>query len=644
MVAIGAIHESPLRKHWMVAVTGGVVLAVATVALALNLAGLRDRLFPRPGPAARALTQLTFEPGLNAEPTWSPDGRFIAYSSDRSGDFDIWVQPVGGGDPVQVTKDPAHDWQPDWSPKGDLIALRSERQGGGLYVVAALGGQERRISSFGFRPRWSSDGSRILFRSTPLRDLSGILNYFVVGLDGKLPRDIIREFIPRHRFFEHAAWQPDGERISFWGIERGPGARRLFWTAWLKAGSDPIASELRSRVRKQMEGASVELGDFAWAPSGRAIYFEGVSQGVRNLWKVTADPGTLRWIEGPERLTAGPGPDRDLALSADGKKLAFSVRRESTRIWLLPFNATTGKILGPGEPVTPAGVDALESDLTPDGAKLVFNVSPAGKAELWAKSLLDGKQTLLAKDDFVRAAPRWSPDGKRLVYLRLKAPPNQPYQQVQVVLLGEGGQGEQPLTSEYPPAPYTVPSGWSPDGKHIVLSRWAPAMTMGLWVLPVSDPARAEAEAHLVTFRPGYNLWQGRFSPDGNWICFNATKFAGAPGATGSTIFVVPATGGDWVRISEEESWSDKARWSPEGKTIYFVSSRTGFLNVWGRRFDPVRGQPVGELFQVASFENPSRTIPYEIGTFEISLSEDRLVVPITEITGNIWMLENVDR
>src|SRR5207249_702460 len=105
-------------------------------------------------PSQRVLSQITFDAGLQAEPTWSPDGRFLAYSADRKGNFDIWVQPVSGGDPVQVTKDSAHDWQPDWSPDGSQIAFRSERGGGGLFVVPALGGRERKIADFGYRPRW----------------------------------------------------------------------------------------------------------------------------------------------------------------------------------------------------------------------------------------------------------------------------------------------------------------------------------------------------------------------------------------------------------------------------------------------------------------------------------------------------------
>jgi len=59
----------------------------------------------------------------------------------------------------------------------------------------------------------------------------------------------------------------------------------------------------------------VSFSDFLWAPSGRALYFEGVSRGVRNLWKVEVEPHSLRWVAGPDRLTTGAGLDTDMVLS-----------------------------------------------------------------------------------------------------------------------------------------------------------------------------------------------------------------------------------------------------------------------------------------------------------------------------------------
>src|SRR4029077_7688909 len=117
----------------------------------------------------RTLTRLTFDEGLQIDASWSPDGGFLAYSSDRGGKFDIWVQQVSGGDPVQVTRGPGHNWQPDWSHDGKSIVYRSEGDGGGLFIMPALGGAglERKISSFGYYPRWSPDNSQIMFRAYP---------------------------------------------------------------------------------------------------------------------------------------------------------------------------------------------------------------------------------------------------------------------------------------------------------------------------------------------------------------------------------------------------------------------------------------------------------------------------------------------
>ena len=129
----------------------------------LSLSGLYiyKKIDTPPRLTQRPLTRVTFDDGLQIGATWSPDGRFIAYSSDRGGKFDIWVQQVTGGNPVQVTKRPGQNWQPDWSPDGRFIAYRSEYGEGGLFVVPALGGEglERKITSFGYSPQWSPDGS-----------------------------------------------------------------------------------------------------------------------------------------------------------------------------------------------------------------------------------------------------------------------------------------------------------------------------------------------------------------------------------------------------------------------------------------------------------------------------------------------------
>src|SRR5262249_1591932 len=86
----------------------------------------------------------------------------------------------------------------------------------------------------------------------------------------------------------------------------------------------------------------------------------------------------------------------------------------------------------------------------------------------------------------------------------------------------------------------------------------------------------------------GYQLFQPHLSPNGRWIVFEAV--ANSPNPE-STLYVVSASGGAWTRITDSKQWDDKPRWSPDGRTIYFVSRRGGFFNVWGIHFDPAVGK-----------------------------------------------------
>jgi Tol biopolymer transport system component len=586
-------------------------------------------------PVQRALSRVTFDAGLQSEATWSPDGRFIAYSSDRSGNLEINVQPIGEGNPVQVTHSAAHDRQPDWSPDGNRIAFRSEREGGGLYVVPALGGSERRISSFGYYPRWSPDGTQILFISSDVRMMGSFPKVWVVGLDGNPPREVLAGFINSAGYeqfgFRHLAWHPDG-RVSILARHRSSGLG--LWTVPL-AGGAAVKSELAPKVEQQIQSAAVDFQRFSWAASGRALYFEGNSRGVTNLWKVTVDPKGLIWRAGPERLTTGAGADTDISLSADGKKLAFTTHLESTRVWTLPFDAATGRLGGEGQPVTPAGVNASVLDLTRDGKRLAYLAERPGKQELWEKSLEDGGEKLLVADDNAqRGYLVWSRDGTRLAYYRVTRPGANA-----IIVLPGGGGDEQVIV----PADYRQgPKSWSADGQWILsVTTRPPSERWKIWLVPVAAAPHAETQARIVAAHPDYNLYQAQFSPDERWIAFMAVK---ANDALASTICVMPAGGGEWRRLTDGKYLDDKLRWSPDGRMIYFTSSRGGFTNVWGVRFDPVKGQSVGEPLRVTKFENPNKLLAPPTRTSEISLSADRLALPIMEISGSIWILENVDR
>lgn len=630
-------NEGVISQRWRGAVLALAILVVGIAAISLAV------FLVRQGPQAsqpapqRKLWQLTFDPGLESEPTWSPDSRLLAYSSDRSGNFDIWVQPVGEGNAVRVTTSPAHDWQPDWAPEGNRLVFRSERDGGGLYVTPVLGGNERKVSSFGYRPRWSPDGAQILFSSI-LRSVTEIPKVYVVGLDGKPPREVLTGF-PSEFILLQVEWRPGGQGISVWGKHRRHGWS--FWTAPLADGA-PVKSEVASQVEQRFNKAEVRFTDFRWSPDGRAIYFEGISGSVRNLWKVEVDAQSLRWTGGPERLTIGAGQDTDLTISPNGKRLAFTARAESIRLWSLPFDAAAGRVKQAGQPVTPEGIDAYYPDLAPDGQRLVFIAQRVGKEELWEKSLKDGREILrMTTDELASARPRWAPDGRSLAYDRSRPlHPGYTRKESAIFLLPDGRAESQPLTT--PGTTSDVIWDWSADGRWILGGSYSqnPARRF-ICLFPLAAAPRAETQMRVVASHPEYNLYQARYSPDGRWISFIAAK---AFEAGVSTIYVIPAEGGEWKRVTESKYFDDKPRWSPDGRKIYFISNRTGFFNVWGIGFDSANGQPLGEPFRVTAFENPSQMILPDVLTMEMTLAADRLILPIMEVSGGIWILENVER
>ena len=589
--------------------------------------------------AQRTLTRLTFDDGLQIGATWSPDGRFIAYSSNRGGKFDIWVQQVSGGDPVQITKGPGHNWQPDWSPDGKFIAYRSENGDGGLFVVPALGGEglERRIASFGYYPRWSPDSSQILFQTTQLTVAN---RFYVANLSGSPPHEVLRGLFPDSVASVSAAWHPDGKRITAWAWDSAPAPIPTFWTAPIVGGM-AVRTEIPAELMRQVGEAGPRRKwwtmdfKFSWAPSGKAIYFERTSRAARNIWRMSVDPQTLR-AGAIERLTTGPGLDTELSLSADGKKLAFTDESRRIRAWVFPFDATQGRVSGSGHAVTSPGTDAWLPSLSRDGKKLAFSGNRGGNnMELRETSLSDGREVPIVADDFYsRYLPQWSPDGAYLGYTR-----QEPSGEGQLMMWSSQSRTEEPLTTSSRTGRDAY--DWSSDGKWLLISQENSATGHPeVWLLPVASRPNAEAAAQKVTSSPDYDLYQCHFSPDGRWIIFQAWRNRSS--AVESPLFVMAATGGPWIRITDGKHWDDKPRWSPDGKTIYFVSGRGGFFNVWGIRFDAVKGKPVGDPFQVTSFESPSLMVPTNIPPVELSLTQEKLVLNIAEVSGSIWILDNV--
>jgi TolB protein len=103
---------------------------------------------------------LTFQGRYNTEPNWSPQGDKIAYSGMASGEINIYVIDVDGGDPIQLTQNQGSNESPSWSPDGSLIVFSSTREGlSRIYVMTAYGTDQRRLLALPgeqFSPAWSA--------------------------------------------------------------------------------------------------------------------------------------------------------------------------------------------------------------------------------------------------------------------------------------------------------------------------------------------------------------------------------------------------------------------------------------------------------------------------------------------------------
>jgi Tol biopolymer transport system component len=345
----------------------------------------------------------------------------------------------------------------------------------------------------------------------------------------------------------------------------------------------------------------------------------------------------LEWREGPERVTVGGGLDTNIAVSPDGQKLAFTVRDESTRLWSLPFDPIEGRVLGKGEPITPKGVDAWYPDVPPNGTHVVYRIIRRGRHELHRRSLTAGDDRVLPVTGAF-AVPRWSGDGMLLAFHRLMPVAADGGARLNAVAIVDADGGhERNLTGAT--TREITPYDWSADGAWILGScEHGPAERMAVCLLPVAAAPHAEKHIRVIASDPDRHLYQATFSPNQKSIAFIATS----PGL--SAIYVVSADGGQWTAVSEGTFWDDKPRWSPDGKTLYFVSNRSGFLNVWGRRFDPKTGKPSGDPFRVTNLENPSERVSSAVNTMELAIAPNRMVLPIVEASGSVWVLENIDR
>ena len=193
--------------------------------------------------------RVTDDGGSEGWPTWSPDGKRIAFQSDRSGNWDIWIANVDGTGLAQLTRHPAEDRYAAWSPDGKKIAFTSKRSGNEdlwvLDVEAALKSSDDagavRLTTSPARDRypfWSPDGKQLTFNT----DRDGNFEVYIINSDGSGPRNVSNS--PSTEGL--ADWSPNGKRLVLYSDRSGNKEvyiLDLATLAWTNISTNPVSDE-----------------------------------------------------------------------------------------------------------------------------------------------------------------------------------------------------------------------------------------------------------------------------------------------------------------------------------------------------------------------------------------------------------------
>ena len=504
--------------------------AAIPVALSLILLAVAAIWFGAVPPSRRQLktVPLTSYPGVERSPTFSPDGTRVAFVWNGAGqdNYDIYAKVIGIDPPLPLTRNPNKEYSPVWSPDGRSIAfVRDEtRATAAIYVVPALGGPERKLTSIHSPPRqagseslparcldWSRDGEWVVFadRSAPEKPFGLFALSIVTGERRKLlspPEGIFGDLFP--------AFSQDGRSVAFvrWG---SPAFGDLYVLA-LSRETGPEGDLRRLTFDEATAAAPV------WAAEDREIIFWSSRDGGALRRVVAADNS-----QAAERLVLVGPNSQEPAIDSVRNRLAYTqVGAMETSIQLVDTDPEGGRGRLPVALVASTGLN-INPDYSPDGNRIVFQSQRSGRGEIWICNR-DGSdlRQLTSGIGTGTGSPRWSPDGELIAFdVRLEG-------NAEIYVVGPEGGPPRPSTKHR--ANDLVPN-WSRDGEWLYFASDRSGEYQ-IWKMP-----REGGEALQVTHQGGLFASE---SPDGGQLYYSRSV-----GAT--SLWSVPTAGGEEAQVLE---------------------------------------------------------------------------------------------
>ncbi len=553
--ASARIPPAPPAQHprWFVP-----LLAAAAIALIALLVIFAARWKNAPPPLHTTLSQLTFAEGVEEYPAWSPDGKSLLYAGEVGKIRKIFRKDLTSGQDTQLTHGDSDELQPAWSPDGThVVFVRARQPGvklqpgdvfgqfddGDVWIFDLASGAELKLVEKAFNPAYSPSGDRIALDASWV----GPRRIWVVDRDGHNPQQITTDTSEE---VAHVApsWSPDGTRIVFQNLVRTKfdirvvnlQSKEMTW----------ITNDFFSNLRP------------AWSPSGKFIYFSSYRSGGINVWRAPVNSqGNPR---GPlQQVTTGAGQDVEVAVSSDGRRLAYATLRQNADLWKLPVSPQTGLASGPPEAVISTTREDSRGAWSPAGNAIAFNSDRAGDMNIWLFSLADGNARQLTSGPGGDFQPNWSPDANKIAFFSSRSgSPN-------IWLVDLAGGPPRALSAN---AGVNVNPFFSPDGAHIAYQSDRSGR-LEVWVMD-SDGSNARQLSN--TGVTGHFL---RWSNTGHDVIFRCTC-GGKPATMKASI-----DGGDPQFFTEMKG----------GSHISFSPDRSRIMDVVGHRVlwvSPVNGTP----------------------------------------------------
>jgi Tol biopolymer transport system component/DNA-binding winged helix-turn-helix (wHTH) protein len=623
-------HRSPSRRVVLAALTmASVLVAIGIIAIA------RLRQTRKPTlQEARLIKSFGWAPAL------SRDGKLLAYSSSvGGGEPHIWVQQTAGGEAMRVTTGPDAESEPDFSPDGARIAFYSGRKGGGIYIASTLPGEPRLVVSISDAedPRFSPGGDTLLYWLD--------LKVFTVSVNGGQPTalPLNQDF----RVYGAPIWAPNGKELLLYGVHTNQrNEAPSWWIVPLVAGQAKPAN-LPGVPQNDSPGQAVR----AWVRTAEGqewiIYS---TAGLENwkFWRIRISPrGVLD--ENPELLSSGNGRLGPGGSASEDGKLAYNIWNSSASIFQISIS-DRGQKLGPTfQLALPEGGSYTSPSLSRDGRWMAYDSYNPGKPNaILLRDLSTGTDHILdetgRRERFLadNGDTSISPDGSRVLFERDgKAGrwPDAVQSHMPDGFMAAAADGEPEQVCEL-----CTPRGFSSDGSVVLLQKYVETDHNQDRIVALDLRTRTEHDFLSQRDKPLYHAF---FSWDDRWVVFKRLLPPSAGTGVPAQILIAQVRHGaaagqtEWIAVTDGEYEDDKPQFSPDGNTVYFTSTRDGYLCIWAQRLDPMTKHPSGPPFAFEHFHNSEgRAAAYHSFSSDLTVARDKILINLPHINHDIWMTQ----